>query len=149
MTITLSSVSCEGVIPGRTCWGLKRPVLLHRRVQLHRPPVHLYVCQGRQRLDVNRCFNVAEFNLKYNEEHVLMSNLMPNIHRGVVDDMLKIDAKEPPVQRCYRVRLVLPGTEVNVGPNTPMAMLLDMHCIRVEELVLTRKEFIHLLDPHY
>jgi len=151
-SITLSPANSDTVAPeGRTCWGVKRPVLLQRRVQLKPPPVHMYVCMGGRchLLNLNQCFSMSDFTLNYNEEHVLITDITPNIHRGVWDDgILKIDAEHPPVGMCYKIRLQLPRTVVNVGQDTSLYLLLNMGCIHVDELALTRPEFIKLLEPH-
>jgi hypothetical protein len=151
ITVTLEESDVEP--PVRTCWGVKRPVLVQRRVQLKRPPIHLYNCLGGRQhvLNQNQSFNIGEFVMRYNEEHLLMVDLMPNIYRGIFDEngLLKIDAEQPPVQICFRVRLMLPRTVIKVGPQTPLSLLLDLGCLEVKQVALGGPEFLELLNPEY
>ena len=149
-TITVSTCSSAAHEENRTCWGMKRPVLLQRRVQLKRQPLHMYVSE-RSGIDNmwNQCTNVAEFTLKYNEEHLLMANMLPTIRQVVVeeDGPVKIDNHLPCVQLVFMVRVMPRNTEVTVGPDTPLSLLLDIGCLHVEPLMLTNTQIIQLLGP--
>ena len=45
------------------------------------------------------------------------------------------------------VRVMLRNTEVAVGPDTPLSLLLNMGCLHVETLMLSSDQVYHLLYP--
>jgi hypothetical protein len=142
-TITVSTCPPEEDEVNRTCWGMKRPVLLRRRVQLKQQPIHLYVC------DQKKFSNIAGFTLKYNEEHLLMTDLIPAIRHAVVekDAPVKMDTDQRPVQLAFLVRVMPRRTMVTVGPNTSLFLLLSLDCLHVDQLLLNDNQRAQLLDP--
>ena len=136
----------EGGEVNRRCWGIKRPVLLQRRVQLKRQPIHLFVSRG---VLLSQCASVAEFSLKYNEEHLLMTNMLPSVHHVVVekDALVKIDTDQQPVQLAFLVRVMSRRTVVTVGPDTLLSLLLNIGCLHVEQLLLNGAQMYKLLTP--
>ena len=143
-TITVSTGSAEEGEVNRTCWGVKRPVLLQRRVQLKQQPAHLYICKNGNPLSPST--NVAEFTLKYNEEHLLMTNQLPTIQHVFLDEeaVVKIDTDKPPVHQAFLVRVMHKQTVVTVGPNTPLAWLLNMDCLHVNQIMLTGDQMYNM-----
>jgi hypothetical protein len=147
-TITVSTdPPNEGGELSRTYQGIKRPVLLQRRVQLKRQPVHLYVSRDGGLL--SQCTNVAGFCLKYNEEHLLMTDTLPSIHHAVVEDdaPLKVDIDQQPVQLAFLVRVIPRRTVVTVGSDTSLSLLLNMACLHVVQLLLNGTQMFQLLTP--
>jgi hypothetical protein len=127
----------------RTGWGMKRPVLLQRLVKPKQQPIHLFVH------DQNRFSNIAEFRLKYNEEHLLMTDLMPAIRHATVEKgaPVKMDTGQPSVQLAFLVRVKPRLTVVTVGPNTSLFLLLSLDCLHVDQLLLNGAQTAQLLDP--
>jgi hypothetical protein len=147
-TITVSTnASDESGEGSRTCWGMKRPVILQRRVQLKQQPVHLYVSRDGGLL--SQFSNVAGFCLKYNEEHLLMTDTLPSFHHAVVEDdaPLKVDTDQQPVQLAFLVRVISRRTVVTVGPDTSLSLLLNMACLHVVQLILNGTQMLQLLTP--
>lgn len=146
-TVTVSTYSPEEKEVTRTCWGVKRPVLLQRRVQLKRQPVHIF--SGRWSGDnlMSEFTNIARFTLKYNEEHLLMPYALPSVYQAVVTDdaPVKIDTELPPVQLVFLVRVMPRCTMLNVAPDTKLAMLLNIGCLDVQQLMLTGTQIHQLL----
>ncbi len=142
-TITMSTCPPEEDEVNRTCWGTKRPMLLRRRVQLKQQPIHLYVC------DQKNFSNISGFTLKYNEEHLLMTELIPAIRHAVVekDASVKMDTDQPPFQLTFLVRVMPRHTMVTVGPNTSLFLLLSLDCLHVDQLLLNDNQRAQLLDP--
>jgi hypothetical protein len=151
-TITVSrDASYENDEVNRTCWGRKRPVILQRWVQLKQQPVHLYV--SRDGGMMGQFSNVRGFCLKYNEENLLMMDRLPSFYPAVVkeddDDVpIKVDTDQLPVYIAYLVRVIDKRTVVNLGPDTSLSMLLNMACIRVDQLLLNESQMFYLLKPN-
>ena len=145
------STTPENSEVNRTCWGVKRPVLLQRQVQLKRQPVHMYVSKTPESDNLfSPRTNMSGFTLKYNEEHLLMINMLPCIRQAVVekDVPVKIDTEQKTSsQVAFMVRVMLRNTEVAVGPDTPLSLLLNMGCLHVETLMLSSDQVYHLLYP--
>lgn len=130
-----------------TYWGVKRPKLLQRRVQLQRQPVHMFVNQNSDDILMSECTNVSRFCLQYNEEHILMPYSLPSIHQAIVEDdaPVKIDTNQQLVQLVFLVRVRTKCTMLDVAPDTKLRMLLNIGCLNVEQLILTGTQMHHLL----
>ena len=142
-TITVSTCPPDLDEVNRTCWGTKQPVLLRRRVQLKPQPVHFYTCGG----DQKTLSSVDGFTLKYDEEHVLMTDMNPTLHFAKVekDAPVKKDTDQPPVHLVFLVRVMPRHTMVTVGPNTSLFLLLSLDCLRVDQLLLNDNQLAHLM----
>ena len=149
ITVSTDASSDESREVNRTCWGMKRPVILQRRVQLKQQPVHLYVSRNGGQLMSQQFSNVAGFCLKYNEEHLLMTNTLPSFHHAVVKDdaPLKVDTDQQPMQQAFLVRVMPRRTVVTVGPDTSLSLLLNMACLHVVQLILNGTQMCQLLTP--
>lgn len=111
--------------------------------QLKQQPVHMYTTGP-------TCTNVAEFTLKYNEKHLLVTNMLPAIHHSIVVAekavVLKIDTDKELVQLAFLVCLKSRHTVVTVESNTCMSLLLNMGCIHVEPILLTGVQLFQVLQ---
>jgi hypothetical protein len=147
-TVLLSPcIPAKNEVNRTTCWGVKRPVHLRRRVQMKKQPVHMFLNTETNNKLMSRCSNVAQFTLKYNEEHILMPNSLPSVHHAIVDSdaLLKIDTSLPALQLVFLVRLILKTVEITVYPDTSLDTLLTMECIHVEQIMLTSSQMVKLL----
>jgi hypothetical protein len=121
--------------------------------------VHLYVNRSSRFnqacLNADRCFNVAEFTLRYKEKHILLTDAAPSLFRAVFNDdddnenssdvVLKIDATQAPLQKAYQVQVKSRNTTVTVDFDTKLSHLIDLSCLDVEHLVLTNQQIVRLL----
>ena len=151
-----------------TVSDMRRQVWQHlrrqRRPRPSRQPVHLYIggslttTTGTQTHHhhhlphhIDECFNVGEFTLRHNEEHLVVTDLMPNIHQVVLNDdddaPLQIDTLQSPCHLGYRLRVTARNTVVTVGSDTPLSLLLDLSCLQVDTLMLSISQMIQLLSP--
>jgi len=116
------------------------------RCRARRQPVHLYVSQGPL---LSHCTNVAGFTLRYNEEHLLMTDALPSVRQILVEENtpVKIDYDQQPVQLAFLVRVMPRCTLVTVGPYTSLSLLLNIGCLHVEQVMVNGAQMFQLLQP--
>ena len=129
------------------------------RARQQRQPVHLYLlaaeATNRERGLFNHhaeCFNVSEFKMGHNEEHMVVTDLMPCIYQALLDEddanaPILINSRHSPFHLGYRVRVIPRNTTVTVGSDTKLDLLLQMPELEVYPLMLSISQMIQLLTP--
>jgi hypothetical protein len=135
------------------------PVQQRGRARQQRQPVHLYLlaaeATNRERGLFNHlaeCFNVAEFKMRHNEEHLVVTDLTPSIYQALLDEddvnaPILINSRHSPFHLGYRVRVIPRNTVVTVGSDTKLDLLLRLPELEVYPLMLSISQMIQLLTP--
>jgi hypothetical protein len=139
-----------------TTWGIKYPVpLQHSNVRQTCQPLHFYYQKENQMscqmLDCNTFLNEEGFTINYDEEHLLF----PDCNSGhlmiypatVKNGSVTFDTTNMPVFMCFNIRLTAPGMSLNVGPHTPLSLLLHLAQFHVVKLMLTKEQIVELSGP--
>jgi len=151
--ITVSSVADNTPVRGTTTtWGINNPVALQRRVQLTPQPVHMYYqLKACKVFDCNSFFNQERFTIAYDDEHILLPNCVNShlmmYHASMDDGVVTVDSKTLPVYTCFKICLTTSCMSLNVGPHTPLSLLLNCAQLDIVQIMLTLKQVIEICDP--
>lgn len=113
-------------------------------------PIHLYVRRTNNPshgLNPEEFRNLSDFTLRHNEQHLLVTDLGPNIYRAFIADdadNTPLSFDEQPEQLAFCIRLNLLGIKFFVGKRTKLSTLLNLNCIHVDTFVWTLDQMMQM-----